>query len=390
MYGFNNDKSKANAEDVLATNWKNGSQSGSVRTSGSKQEDSSYTIGENAVAEGAGTTASGNYSHAEGMNSSAVGTYAHVEGGRTIAKGTGSHAEGLKTIASGYCSHVQGKFNIEDPTAYTKTTDTAIDSSKTYYTLSNGEFSKVSSPTTSGLPNYYEYTPSDAQQALIIGNGTSDSNRSNALTVDWRGRLECGDYRGNLMSIFDLFYPVGSYYETSDTSFNPNIVWGGTWELEAEGVVHISGTTNGSYRVGVGITYGSNTKRIEDNNIAHAHDFTQPSVYGGDTNTGGMSANVNHSHTAAATGAWFLSGKGKRNSKRATSAGTGDWLPTSNTGWQSDTTTASASVAHTHPQVAHSHTVSGGKVKDLGTPNARINFNVMQASKAVYRWHRTA
>lgn len=24
-------------------------------------------------------------------------------------------------------------------------------------------------------------------------------------------------------------YPVGSYYETSDTTFDPNIAWGGTW-----------------------------------------------------------------------------------------------------------------------------------------------------------------
>ncbi len=32
----------------------------------------------------------------------------------------------------------------------------------------------------------------------------------------------------------DKFYPVGSYYETSDTTFNPNTAWGGTWvEVEA-------------------------------------------------------------------------------------------------------------------------------------------------------------
>ena len=27
----------------------------------------------------------------------------------------------------------------------------------------------------------------------------------------------------------DLFYPIGSYYETSDNTFNPNTAWGGTW-----------------------------------------------------------------------------------------------------------------------------------------------------------------
>lgn len=30
--------------------------------------------------------------------------------------------------------------------------------------------------------------------------------------------------------LIDLFYPVGSYYETSDTDFDPNKKWGGTWE----------------------------------------------------------------------------------------------------------------------------------------------------------------
>lgn len=45
-------------------------------------------------------------------------------------------------------------------------------------------------------------------------------------------------------SLIDFFYPVGSYYETSDTTFNPNISWGGTWVLETEGQVHVSAGTN--------------------------------------------------------------------------------------------------------------------------------------------------
>ena len=42
----------------------------------------------------------------------------------------------------------------------------------------------------------------------------------------------------------NIFYPVGSYYETTDTTFNPNITWGGTWELETEGLVHVSSGSN--------------------------------------------------------------------------------------------------------------------------------------------------
>lgn len=36
-------------------------------------------------------------------------------------------------------------------------------------------------------------------------------------------------------SILNMFYPVGSIYQTIDDGFNPNIRWGGTWELIEEG-----------------------------------------------------------------------------------------------------------------------------------------------------------
>lgn len=45
------------------------------------------------------------------------------------------------------------------------------------------------------------------------------------------------------IAMVDFFYPVGSYYETSDTTFNPNVSWGGTWSLETAGQVHVSAGT---------------------------------------------------------------------------------------------------------------------------------------------------
>lgn len=44
-------------------------------------------------------------------------------------------------------------------------------------------------------------------------------------------------------SMIDIFYPVGSYYETSDTAFDPNTAWGGTWVQEIAGQVHVSAGT---------------------------------------------------------------------------------------------------------------------------------------------------
>ena len=40
--------------------------------------------------------------------------------------------------------------------------------------------------------------------------------------------------------LIDFFYPVGSYYETSDINFNPNITWGGTWKEDSAGRVLVA------------------------------------------------------------------------------------------------------------------------------------------------------
>lgn len=35
--------------------------------------------------------------------------------------------------------------------------------------------------------------------------------------------------QNSVNGLIDLVYPVGSYYETSNSNFNPNESWGGTW-----------------------------------------------------------------------------------------------------------------------------------------------------------------
>lgn len=56
------------------------------------------------------------------------------------------------------------------------------------------------------------------------------------------------DANSVMRALFDFVYPVGSYYETSDTAFDPNTTWGGTWVLENEGQVHVSAGSN--YKIG--------------------------------------------------------------------------------------------------------------------------------------------
>lgn len=105
-----------------------GAASGSVRTSGATAESGTYALGKNAFAEGNFTKASGNFSHAEGSN--------------TTASNYAAHAEGTGTIAAGEDQHVQGRYNIEDP---------------------------------------------DSKYLHIVGNGDSNSARSNAHTLDTNG-----------------------------------------------------------------------------------------------------------------------------------------------------------------------------------------------------------
>ena len=108
------------------------------------------------VAEGGGTTASGQYSHAEGVVTTASGQYSHAEGGGTTASGQYSHAEGVVTTASGITSHAEGNSTI----------------ASSDYQHAQGKFN---------------IEDVNDKYADIIGNGTSLSARSNAATVSWDG-----------------------------------------------------------------------------------------------------------------------------------------------------------------------------------------------------------
>ena len=134
--------------------------------------------GSDSHAEGSSTTASGPCSHAEGFSTIASGEYSHAEGRSTAASGDQSHAEGLWTKASHKSQHVEGEYNIED-------TSTAAANIRGTY-------------------------------VHIVGNGTADNARSNALTLTWDGDLwHSGKLsHGNSISAEGLY----SYSGGSETS----------------------------------------------------------------------------------------------------------------------------------------------------------------------------
>ena len=125
----------SHAEGYLTQATTSGSHSECIKTIAS---------GHGSHAEGDSSSSSGFASHAEGYLTNASGQGSHAEGQGTTASGSQSHSEGYNTKASSSYQHVQGKYNVED---------------------SSGKY------------------------AFIIGNGTSDTERSNAFAVDWDGLI---------------------------------------------------------------------------------------------------------------------------------------------------------------------------------------------------------
>ena len=185
-------------------------------------------------AEGSYTTASGGVSHAEGNYTTASGETSHAEGYCTEAFGSSSHAEGDHTVASNKNMHTSGKYNVIEPRykIYYRTGNYFFNKNAEYYcsdtytlnqktgkfTLNNaikkiftqcmgkyvsmdsvsenvdGVF-KVLSTASGSTANYYPcnyyYSETLANDigtySHIVGNGTSDTERSNAYTLDWEG-----------------------------------------------------------------------------------------------------------------------------------------------------------------------------------------------------------
>lgn len=142
-------------------------------------------IGGFSVAEGDNSTASGYCAHAEGAGCVASGDQSHAEGCNPIASGHASHAQGVNTVASGYCSCAGGEGS--------KTTESLS------CAIGNHVIAASASQTVIG-----KYNTQDASNAysLIIGNGGSDTTRSNALTVGWGGDITAP----KLTSKADLYF----------------------------------------------------------------------------------------------------------------------------------------------------------------------------------------
>jgi hypothetical protein len=175
------------------------------------------------VAGGAYNTASGvqsfvgggRYNRATNTNSSVVGGYKNYSSGAESFIGSGyrnrsygtysSVVGGLRNIASGFSQTVIGKFN-----------------------------------TVQGTP--YSYLGTD--NAFIIGNGTSTSNRSNAFAVTWQGAIQTKPFTGSTLPSVNV--GDGALAYSAGTGFYQNIngVWTkiATTSFTGNTVTNVGGT----------------------------------------------------------------------------------------------------------------------------------------------------
>ena len=252
-------------------------------------------------------------------------------------------------------------FDIKEWPHYTGTKNWLYESQKYGYSLD-----RVSIQFNSGNYDYFRIRLYGA----IYGNSSSTTGRGydyypstvnycflkeGSSAADWDAGNSYSSY--NLLSlasqnaVLNMFYPVGSYYETSDTSFNPNLTWGGTWILETAGMVHVSGAASGTYTVS-GANSASGAGAKDGGEATHVLTASETGIR-------------NHTHTYSDYNTTYTAKTASRKPGTSTAVS----YQTGLTAGGGATTRTSNNPASEQSGAAH---------------------NNMQPYIVVYRWHRTA
>jgi len=223
-------------------------------------------IGNYSTAEGYETEASGFASHAEGYNTKASDVFSHAEGQSTTASGAISHAEGADTHATGNFSHAEGG-------------STTAGGDRSH---AQNYFTKASSDYQTALGKYNVEDNTDTY-AAIIGNGTADNARSNALTVDWSGNVDIPLGSKYMVGGVD-WHCYGNYYgasssltlATTDKKVSLNTFSGSGCSSSSNGI-KIDANHAGTYSIS-GAIYASTGYTAND--IVHACIYKNSTLIG--------------------------------------------------------------------------------------------------------------
>ena len=183
----------------------------------------------------------------------------------------------------------------------------------------------------------------------------------------------------SVKQLIDIIYPVGTYYETTNANFDPNVAWTGTtWQRITDGRVLIAG--GGDYSVGS--NYGEKTHKITTaempshshsastaNNGAHTHARGTMNITG---NFGGTDVQGSY----YGNGAFSITTRG--NYKDA--GGTYESDHGRNMNFDASRSWSGATTSNG----THNHSVT------VGNTGSGTAMSLVQPSKAVARWLRTA
>lgn len=156
------------------------------------------------------------YSHAEGRQTETFGEASHTEGNETFTEGDYAHAEGWMTRAKGAYSHAEGQYTF----TYADAAHSEGNNTHAYAPFSHAEgLGTKTNPDIIGqhVEGYYN---ADSDGVKVIGCGTGDDARVNAVEVKQDGRVfvkGLGNFNGtNSNEAADLAHVVDSKANSND------------------------------------------------------------------------------------------------------------------------------------------------------------------------------
>lgn len=217
-------------------------------------------------------------------------------------------------------------------------------------------------------------SPTDGAVEIDLG-VTSVNGQTGDVTITER----------SVKQLIDIIYPVGTYYETTNANFDPNVAWTGTtWQRITDGRVLIAG--GGDYSVGS--NYGEKTHKITTAEMpAHSHSASTANN-GAHTHTRGT-MNITGSVTNNDSEGWgyadaFSSSGALTMTAKMFSDGANDQGYSGGAGYQLTFDASKNWTGATSSNGAHTHTVT------VNNTGSGIAMSLVQPSKAVARWLRTA
>lgn len=168
--------------------------------------------GPHSHAEGSSCTATKQGGHAEGNQSTASNVSAHAEGWVCTASGWSAHAEGAETSSGGYGAHAEGYKTTADPGygAHAEGYETTASGNYGAHAEGRGNTASGDASHAGGVGNTAAYEAQTvigkyasapaSDDLMLIGNGSSASNRSNAMRLKSSGRVEFSGAVGSGLS----------------------------------------------------------------------------------------------------------------------------------------------------------------------------------------------